>query len=359
MGAYTVIDADGHVFEPESMWPDYLEPAYRERCPRIVRDNRGTTRYLIEGRLTPTPEGRGAWVPEGLVEAALKREGGIDPQARIKDMDTDGIDIAVLYGTMGLGFCWMEDAAYGAALCRAYNNWLADYCKANPKRLKGVASLPLQNLPEALKEARRTVEDLGMIAFQVQTNVMGKNPDHPDYYPLYELAQDLDAAIGFHFGGGGAGVDRFVNNYVLAHACGFSFDAMLAFATVVCGGILERFPKLRVAFLEAACGWVPYWIARLDEHYEKRPKEMPNIKKRPSEDLADGRCFISCDPDEEELAHVVEVIGSNKIIYASDYPHWDAMFPGSVAAISERQELSDQDKRDILGENAKRYLHLN
>ena len=82
MSTYTVIDTDGHVFEPESMWQDYLEPAYRDRCPRIVRDNRGTTRYLIEGRLWPNPEGRGAWVPEGLVESSLKHEGGTNPQAR-------------------------------------------------------------------------------------------------------------------------------------------------------------------------------------------------------------------------------------------------------------------------------------
>lgn len=85
---------------------------------------------------------------------------------------------------------------------------------------------------------------------------------------------------------------------------------------------------------------------------------MPNIKKKPSEYLHSGNCFITCDPDEEEVAHVVEVLGDDKIMFASDYPHWDAMFPGSVAAISERDTLSDQAKRRILSENALRYLHL-
>src|SRR5713101_632884 len=295
MGAYTVIDVDGHVFEQPSMWEHYIEPAYRERRPRIVLDSRGTERYLIEGRLWPTPEGRGAWNPEGIVKAACRREGGYDPHARLKDMDMDGIDIAVLYGTTALGLCWLDDRAYAVALCRSYNNWLADYCQVSPKRLKGVATLPLQDLDASLKEAKRAVKELGMFAL----------------------------------------------------------------STVICGGILEKFPKLRVAFLEAACGWAPYWLARLDEHYEKRTKEMPNIKKKPSEYLTDGNCFISCDPDEEEIAHVVDIIGDDKIVYASDYPHWDAMFPGSVAAISERTSLSDLTKRRILGENAKRYLHLN
>lgn len=356
MSDYTVIDIDGHVFEQEDMWKEYLESAYQERRPRIVLDSRSTERYLIEGKLWPTPEGRGAWNPEGIVQAACRRDGGSDPHARLKDMDTDGIDIAVLYGTTALGLCWIEDRDYGIALCRAYNNWLSDYCKADPKRLKGVASLPLQDMDAAIKEAKRAVEELGMVSLQVQTNAVGKNPDHPSYYPLYELAQDLNVSVGFHFGGGGAGVDRFVNNYVLAHACGFAFDTMLAMSTVICGGTLEKFPKLRVAFLEAACGWAPYWIARLDEHYEKRTDEMPNITKKPSEYLEDGNCFISCDPDEEEIAHVVNVLGDDKIVFASDYPHWDAMFPGSVAAISERDDMPEQAKRRILGENAMRYL---
>ena len=356
MSDYKVIDIDGHVFEKEEMWKDYLAAAYQERRPRIVPDSRGTERYLIEGKLWPTPEGRGAWNPEGIVQAACRRDGGYDPHARLKDMDTDGIDIAVLYGTTALGLCWIEDRDYGVALCQAYNNWLSDYCQPAPKRLKGVASLPLQDMDAALKEAKRAVKELGMVTLQIQTNAMGKNPDHPSYYPLYELAQDLNVSIGFHFGGGGAGVNRFVNNYVLAHACGFAFDTMLAMSTVICNGVLERFPKLRVAFLEAACGWAPYWVARLDEHYEKRTDEMPNITKKPSEYLEDGNCFISCDPDEEEIAHTVEVLGDDKIVFASDYPHWDAMFPGSVAAISEREDMPDQAKRRVLGENALRYL---
>ncbi len=118
MGAYTVIDVDGHVFEQPSMWEHYIEPAYRERQPRIVLDSRGTERYLIEGRLWPTPEGRGAWNPEGIVKAACRREGGYDSHARLKDMDLDGIAIAILYGTTALGFCWLEDRDYAPSPCK-------------------------------------------------------------------------------------------------------------------------------------------------------------------------------------------------------------------------------------------------
>jgi len=350
------IDVDGHVFEPEELWNQHLPARFRERRPRIVRDNRGTTRYLIEGRLAPVSEGRGAWVPEGFVEASCTRPGGTDPKARLVDMDAEGIEVAVLYGTMGLGLWSVQDREFGAALCHAYNDWVYAYCSVAPDRLKGTPALPLHDMPACLAEAKRSVKELGMVTLPVPASVMGNNPDQPYLHPLYALAEELDVPIGFHSGAGGFINDRFVNSYALAHACAFSFDAMLMFATIVGGGIVERFPRLRVVFLEAGVGWVPYWLDRLDEHYEKRPKEFPHIRKPPSEYLADGRIFVSCDPDEKELAHAVHRIGAGHVVYASDYPHWDAMFPGSVRAIAQRDELGDDEKRAILRDNAQRLL---
>jgi hypothetical protein len=356
--AYHAVDADGHVFEPEELWAEYLPVKFRDRRPRIIRDNRGTTRYLIEGRLSPVAEGRGAWVPEGFVEASCKRPGGTDPKARLADMDAEGVEVAVLYGTLGLGLWSVQDREFSAALCRAWNDWARDYCSAAPGRLKATVALPLQDMNQCLTEARRAVLSLGAVALPVPASVMGNNPDHPYVHPLYALAQDLDVPIGFHAGAGGIVNDRFVNSYALAHACAFTFDAMLMFATVIGGGVLERFPRLRVAFLEGGCGWLPYWTHRIDEHFEKRPAEFPHIKGKPSEYLQQGRVFVSCDPDEPELGHVAARMGSDCLVYASDYPHWDAMFPGSVAAIAGRADLSGEQKRAILSANARRLMKL-
>ena len=130
---------------------------------------------------------------------------------------------------------------------------------------------------------------------------------------------------------------------------------MFATATIVCGGVLERFPRLRAALLEAGASWGPYMFERFDEHYEKRPNEMPLISKPPSEYLADGRVVISCEA-ERHLPHALAGLGTHVVAYASDYPHWDAEYPDSVSKIADRDDLTDEQKAAVLSGNARRLL---
>ncbi len=356
MPDFPVIDCDGHVFEPEEVWERHLDPAFRDRRPRIVRDNRGTTRYMLEGRLIPPGEGRGAWAPEGIVEATTHRDGGFDPKLRLVDMDTEGIDVAVLYGSFGLALWQAQDPAFAVALCRAYNDWLTEYCRTDPARLKGTPALPLLDMGETLKEARRAVQELGMVALTLLSNTAGRGADDPYLDPLYALAVELDVPVTFHAGGGRFVEERFTN-YALSHTCAFPFDIMYGITCVLCGGVLERFPELRVSFLEAGCGFFPYYLERLDEHFEKRRGEMP-IPRRPSEYVEQGRVLVSCEPEETALAYVCEQLGPDVVLYASDYPHWDADFPNSVRHIDERRDLPEETRRKILGGNAARFLGL-
>jgi len=350
-----VVDVDGHVFEPDWLWEQYLAPEFMDRRPRIERDDRGTTRYLIEGRMIPPGTGVGAWVPEGLVEASVHREGGTDPKARLVDMDEEGIDIAVLYGTMSLGFYNIGDRELAGACCRAYNDWLADYCRTDPERLKGTPALPLRWMPDAIDEARRAINELGFVSLTVMCAVGDRNLDSPENDPLYALAEELDVPVGVHAGGPRFAHDRFVDSYATLHCIEFPFDVMFATATIVCGGVLERFPRLRVALLEAGASWGPYMFERFDEHYEKRPNEMPLISKPPSEYLADGRVVISCEA-ERHLPHALAGLGTHVVAYASDYPHWDAEYPDSVSKIADRDDLTDEQKAAVLSGNARRLL---
>lgn len=352
-----VIDADGHVFEPDWIWERYLDPRWLDRRPRLVRDDRGTTRYQLDGLHVPQGTGRGAWAPEGIQEASLHREGGVDPKARLVDMDTEGIDTAVLFGTFGLALWLPEDPDFSLALCRAYNDWLADYCRTDASRLKATASLPLRSIDASVEEARRAVVELGCVALTLPVNILGRNPDDPAVFPLYELAQELDVPVTFHAGGGRFAEDRFTDAYAIAHTVCFPMDILFGLTTLLCGGVLERFPRLRIGLLEAGCGFLPYYLERLDEHFEKRRGEMP-IARSPGETFAEGRCLLSCEPEEKSLAWVISCVGADKILYASDYPHWDCEFPDSVRAISERAELDDGAKRAILCENARRLFRL-
>lgn len=353
MAAHLVVDVDGHVFEPDELWIEYLPERFHERRPQLVLDDRGTTRYLLEGNMIPPGSGRGAWVPEGIREASAQREGAVDPKARLADMDVDGIDVAVLYGAASLGFYALQDGEFAVACCRAYNDWLHDYCATDPSRLKGTPALPLASIEDACAEARRAVTDLGFVSLTVPCAIGRTNMNDPTLDPLYSLAEELDVPLGFHAGGGRFAHNRFVDAYAQLHAFEFPANIMFAVTTVVCGGVLQRHPALRVAMLEAGVGWAPYYFERLDEHYEHRAHEMPFIDRPPSAFLEDGRLVISTE-GEEGLAHAVVRLGEQSVVWASDYPHWDSEFPGSVQQVTDREDLTDAHKRALLEDNPKR-----
>src|SRR5713226_3958040 len=158
---YDVIDADGHVLEPVDLFDTYIDPAYRERAPRLILDTDGNERLLIEGKLYGSPKGLGILGGVGardgtVAEATMKYEegkpGGFDPHARIPDMDLDGIDAAFLFPSVGLFSGAIQEPHLAAAMCRAYNRWLADYCRPYPDRLFGVAMLPMQSIELAIEE---------------------------------------------------------------------------------------------------------------------------------------------------------------------------------------------------------------
>src|SRR5947207_12448599 len=159
--AYNVVDADGHILEPLSLWDEYIDPGFRERRPRFVIDENGKERLSVEGKLLGNPRGIGSLGAVGVRQGAVKldslkyaegKKGGFDPHARIVDMDADGIDAAFLYPSLGLFAGAVEDPELAAAMCRAYNRWLADYCKPYPDRLFGVAMLPMQSVELATEE---------------------------------------------------------------------------------------------------------------------------------------------------------------------------------------------------------------
>ena len=154
------------------------------------------------------------------------------------------------------------------------------------------------------------------------------------------------------------GVDRFTN-YVQVHCVSFPFDQMTAMTALVSGGVFDRHPRLRVAFLESGVTWVPYFLDRLHEHFEKRGDWIPNGWRRdPRELVAAGQIYVSCEADETLLPAVVAALGADFILYASDYPHWDSEFPMSATALRTRPDLDDDARAKILGGNARRFFGL-
>jgi predicted TIM-barrel fold metal-dependent hydrolase len=344
-----VIDADGHGGEPQN-WQETIAEPHRARLPEY--------RERLRKHFSNLPGG-------GLArkgDREEKRRGMYDPAARIEDMDLEGIDVSVLFPG-GAGEEWaMLDRDFAIAVARALNNAHHGFCQHDPKRLKTIAKLPFIDPKAAAAELKRCVGELGMIGMVCPQHIRDKNLDHPDFDVVWAEAERLGVCVCVH-GGGQAldqvplGVDRWKTRLEV-HAFTHPVGQMTAVMAFTVGGILHRFPKLRVAFMESGCSWLPYWLERLDEHWELMPEQAPNIDRKPSEYFKDGRAYISCEPAEHGTPWVANAIGDDKIVYASDYYHWDCSFPDTVKIILERTDLPERSKAKILGQNAARLYSL-
>ena len=371
---YNVIDADGHILEPLDLWDNYMDPQYRDRAPRLVVDPKtGKEKLDVEGQLLGSQQGMGGIGGVGARQGAVKaaemkynegRPGGFDPHKRIPDMDLDGIDAAFLYPSMGLFAGAVHDPALAGALCRAYNRWLADYCKPYPDRLFGVAMLPMQSVEHAIEEVRFARKELGFKACFLRPNPYHGNKmvNDPMYEPFWAAAEDLDMAIGFHEGGSSGmptvGIDRF-DGRGAQHIISHTMEMMLACLAVIWGGVCEKYPKIRIAFLESGGGWIAPWLDRMDRHFDDQGFNDSGLKTRPSE-LFKRNCWISFEPVEGSLNVLADYVGPNKIMWATDYPHQDGFFPGAPDMIRKRLgPLSSEAKHQVLAGGALGFYGMN
>jgi predicted TIM-barrel fold metal-dependent hydrolase len=334
----TVIDADGHVTETQDQVAKYLDEPYRRR-PLV------SSFYPWDG-----------W--DRRLLGSLGDFGGT-AESWLAALDRGGMEATVLYPTLGLFMSFLRDRQWAVALCRAYNTFLhEEFTRVSP-RLQAVALLPVQAPEEAAAELRRAVRELGFVGGMLAADGSHLLGD-ARFLPIYEEAQRLDTMLGVHASGshlGGAGVELFPE-FIQAHTVSHAFGQMRQITSIVFEGIPERFPDLRIAFLEAGCGWAPYWMERMDDEYAKRAPEAPALKKPPSAYIRSGKIYFSCEADEWLLPQAVKLVGENQIVYASDFPHWDHSFPGSIAEIRERGDLTDPQKRKILGDNTRRLYGL-
>ncbi|HWN68444.1 MAG TPA: amidohydrolase family protein [Haliangium sp.] len=380
---YRIIDADRHVLEPTDMWADYLEPAFRHRAPYLAYD--GVAEVLTERvarlkskALVPLPPVlmlEGQSVMHKLSERAqielmlanqrraTELDEGASPEGHLRAMDRDGIDVAFLFPTYAsyvISFDHVAPALLGA-LARAYNGWLHDFCRADPARLRGVGLISVHEPGRMVRELERILE-YGWRAVVLRPNpARGRTLGHPAYEPFWRACEQHGVAIAIHEGTHvrlpAAGADRFQSRFAL-HACSHPMEQMMAFLALVEGGVLERHPGLRVGFLEAGCGWAPYWLWRLDEEYHHLAGEVEDHVKMAPSAYFRRQCFVGFEPGEPYLASVLPHIGAETLLFGTDFPHPDHGGGMADGLLSLREILGEPALRQLLGGNAARFFGL-
>lgn len=371
-----VVDADGHVLEPADTWLKYIDPLYRDRALRIDHDETGREVLLVDNR--PMQSLRGNLGALGGIElepgelgrreeeytyAAGSPPGGYDPHARLRVLDQEGIDRALLYPTIGI--CWegnVQDPKLATAYTRAYNRWIAEFCQTDRRRLYPIAHISLLDPEGAAEEAVRARRE-GCVGVYLSPDLSargGRSFTDPVFARFWETVQDLGMPVGFHvvvrdrpafheYSGHGAESALFFFAFL-------AIDVMAAFTHMISSGMFERYPRLKCSVLEAGGSWIAAWLDRLDHKHEVMASITP-FKLKPSEYFY-RQCVISADPDETMTAQVVEHIGADYVVWASDYPHIDASL-GVVRELKQRlSTLPIASQRKVLGENAIRFYGL-
>lgn len=354
-----IFDADAHVGEPETLWRDYLAPEYQSL---VDFDERG--RVQIAGR----PSGRGPMPPklfrddQARLSASIQQ--GFDPASQLAAMDREGIERAVLYPSRGLVIPFDEGlpAALRLALCAAYNTWLAEFCAAAPGRLLAAAAISLADLDGAIAEAHRAVEKLGAVALFLRPNpVDDRNLGDPAHAPFFAAAEALDVPLAIHEGVRAVvpqtGVDRFTT-YLEYHTVCHPMEQMMACLSLMASGTLDRYPNLRVAFLESGAGWLPYWLWRLEEHRERYGAVEAPAWRTDAWSLFRRQCWISLEADEPDPDTLAARLGADRLVWGSDYPHGDGRFPYALKTFLEAPGLSADQKQQILTENPMKLYRM-
>ena len=392
-----VIDADGHILEPPDLWEKYLDPKYRARAMRIRVGEDGYEYLEIDrkrARMTqPGVLGSLGGMGKNLNEAKQLREammsgrirpeearalrptpaqtymkgaafGTMDAKERIELIDKEGMAKALLYPTIGL--LWeaeLFDAELSQAYCRAYNRWIADFCRDSGGRLVPIAHLSLGDPAAAAKEFERAVKDGCKGAFVCPFTITRKPHGHPDHDPVFAAAQDLDVPLAIHptFEPVAFGVHHRFDDFGWA---AWYFDLFAgqgcqhALGTFFQYGVFDRFPKLKLVVLESGAGWIGYWLDRADAIFTGTTLGATvRLREKPSYYFK-NRCYISADPDERTIAAMMELVGENKFFWASDYPHPD--HPGNY--LEELRGLiapmKESGRRAILGANVAQAYQL-
>ena len=382
---YRIFDADTHIIEPVEPIETYLSAADRARLdalgPLVQRlpGKGGVSRYRIGKRpelnrrlgtrdqvdLTATVERK---VRDGGTPWDVRWQGppfpsdrvSFDPRARVQDLDIEGVDVNMILPSGGVAaLAGTDDVVVEQAVYHAYHRWLSDYCGAYPDRLFSLVQVSGRDVAGSVAEIRRCgTEDWPVGIFPICPP--GMSLDEPAWEPIWAEAQAHDLTIVIHSFTMSVpyppGMWDNWDNVFLQRSAGHVWNAQRNMAAIIGGGVLDRYPELRLTALECGHGWLPFWAARLDEHAEMCQHAIPRLRQKPSDYIRGPQYYqsIQLHEGEQSLRHVIEALGEDTLMFATDYPHSESWFPKSVDAVLKWTSIPERARRKLLWENAAR-----
>lgn len=348
-----IIDADGHIFEDMAAIARRMPQPYRrvaERAHTVFPP----LDHLHTGRVAETPpsrDGRAKVGPEGWL-------------AFLQDV---GIDYTVLYPTSGLAYGKIVSLDFAVQACRAYNDWLHETYLAFDPRFRGMALVPLQDPEAAAEELNRVVTTLGFQGAMLPSNGLPLPLGSKAYWPLYAEADRLGCCLSVH----GGCHDRFgmdhMNMYVPVHALGHPWGLTLNCANILYSGIFDRFPRVRIAFLEGGIAWLLLLLERLHASHETHFQYIPDGEFGIREDqepvdvikslIASDRFYLGIETEELTMPFAIKTVGNKPFFYSSDFPHevTNASCKHDIGELMESDEITADDKAAMLYRNAERF----
>lgn len=370
-----VLDADAHVEESLATFADpWWDAAYAVQRPYVVPRGADAA-WVIEDRLLPKLHGSGVQFflspasidgrPTAASVRKAERNGDVlgsaelsDVDARLQQMDAEGLHLQVLYPTLFLAHPLAEDVGLGNALARSYNSWLAAVCGRRPDRLKWVCVVNLDDVAGACAELRRCRRELGAVGVMILGTAGDRKLDHPTIEPFWAEAEALDLAVAVHIGWPSPSLQRIFDSIYDSQTVALYTSLFIGFVDIVAGGVLDRHPRLRVAFLEAGTDWLPFWLGRMAHRAgEVGAYYGYAARRQPREYLRGGQLYFGCEIDDQLLPQMAELVGPEYLLFASDIPHADRE-KNAAAELLARPDLPSATKQLILGENTARFYGL-
>lgn len=367
-----VIDADGHLEESPATFSDsYLDPAFRSERPQVIgMDGRGY--WMIEEQLFPRRVGRGCHnlgTPASFEGRPTKHSLGkpdslesmelTDLRARLKAMDEEDIAVQVIYPTLFLAYPLTSNPALATALCASYNRWLGDLLSGQ-KRLKWAAVVNLDDIPGAVRQVHEA-KRLGATTVMILGTAGDRLLDHPSLSPFYEAVAEEELPLAVHVGWACPPISNLFTHIYPSGVIAFLMPVLMGFVALISGGVLDRFPNLRVVFLEAGCLWVHFMLDRLNHRFKHSGQNLSKIVSQtaprealpPMEYIRRGNLYFSTEVEDALLPQVLELVGEGQMVFGSDMPHGDRE-RFAARSLQQRNDIGDRAKLSILEKNPAR-----